>query len=190
MKSVYVITGAASTGKTTIINELRKRGILCQDELARPLITKLTEQKSSLVPWIDLNGFNNLLLDQYIKQHNTLTDQTQFLDRGIPDIIGYLSADNKPIHKKFYEATKKYRYNNNVFFTEPWQDIYHIDNERREPFSKNELISNSIKKSYIDAGYDVISVPKGTVKERVDFILNLIPKDCLTLNHLFQIQRT
>jgi len=174
MKQTYVITGAASTGKTTIINELRNQGYLCQDELARPLINELVKNKSSLVPWIDLNGFNDLLLTKFIEQYNSLPDTVQFLDRGIPDIIGYLSADKKPIDIKFDCAAHNYKYNKKVFFTEPWHNIYSVDNERREPFTKNELISNKIKESYIINGYDIYCVPKLPVEERVKFIISKI----------------
>ena len=170
MKSVYVITGAASTGKTTIINELRKRGILCQDELARPLITELSIKKSPLVPWIDLNGFNDLLLTKFIEQYNNLPDKVQFLDRGIPDIVGYLKASNIKIPLKYDCAVHNYKYNKKVFFTEPWREIYGTDSERKESFETNMRISNCLKEAYIIAGYDIYVVPKLPVNERVDFI--------------------
>lgn len=171
MKKTYVITGAAATGKTTLIEELRKLNIKCEDELARPLIEELLEKKSNLLPWIDLTGFNDLLLARFIAQHNSLSDDLQFLDRGIPDIVGYLNASEKEVDKKFHDAIKKYRYHQKVFFTEPWKEIYVTDSARREPFEQNVKISNALKKSYIDAGYDVICVPKLPVKDRLAFVL-------------------
>lgn len=174
MKNTYVITGSASTGKTTIINELRNRGHVCHDELARPLIADLVSKKSSLVPWSDLNGFNDLLLEKFITQYETLPDKVQFLDRGIPDIVGYLKASNIKIRLKYDCAVHNYKYNKKVFFTEPWREIYGTDSERKESFETNMRISNCLKDAYIIAGYDIYIVPKLPINERVDFILNNI----------------
>ncbi|MFA6064857.1 MAG: AAA family ATPase [archaeon] len=171
MKKTFVITGAAATGKTTLIEELRKLNINCQDELARVVINEELEKKSDLVPWINLEGFNEILLAKFIAQHSSLSEDLQFLDRGIPDIIGYLQAAKKPVHEKFNMAAKKYRYSNKVFFTEPWKEIYVTDNARREPFEQNVKISDALMKSYIDAGYDLICIPKLSVKERLEFVL-------------------
>ncbi len=171
MKRTYVITGAAATGKTTLIEELRKLKINCQDELARVIINEELEKKSDLVPWINLEGFNELLLTRFISQYNSLSNDLQFLDRGIPDIIGYLHAGEKPVHEKFHSAVKQYRYSNKVFFTDPWKEIYANDVARREPFEQSVKISDALKKSYIEAGYDLVYVPKLPVKERVDFVL-------------------
>lgn len=171
MKRTFVITGAAATGKTTLIEELRKLKINCQDELARVIINEELEKKSDLVPWINLEGFNELLLTRFISQYNSLSDDLQFLDRGIPDIIGYLHAGEKPVHEKFNSAVKQYRYSNKVFFTEPWKEIYANDNARREPFEQSVKISDALKKSYLEAGYDLVYVPKLPVMQRVEFVL-------------------
>jgi predicted ATPase len=171
MKRTYVITGAAATGKTTLITELRKLGLNCQDELARVIINDQLEKKTNIVPWIDLIGFNDLLLENFITQHTSLSNDLTFLDRGLPDIMGYLNASNMPIHEKFHSAAKKYRYSNKVFFAEPWKEIYETDNARREPFEQNLKISEGLRKSYLHEGYDVISIPKLPVKERVEFLL-------------------
>jgi predicted ATPase len=171
MKRTYVITGAAATGKTTILGELRKKGIACHDELARVVINEELQKKTRFVPWIDLNGFNELLLERFIAQHSSFSSALQFVDRGIPDIIGYLSAAQKEVHPKFRDAAIKYRYHKKVFFTEPWKEIYHTDLARREPFEENLKISSALKSSYLESGYDLIVVPKGPVVERVDFIL-------------------
>ena len=44
MNRKYVLTGVAGSGKTTIINELRKLGYPVTDESARELIIKLQDE--------------------------------------------------------------------------------------------------------------------------------------------------
>jgi predicted ATPase len=54
----------------------------------------------------------------------------------------------------------------------PWKEIFVSDNERYESFEIAVEINHHLKKTYQEIGYEIITVPFGTVKERTDFILN------------------
>jgi predicted ATPase len=58
-----------------------------------------------------------------------------------------------------------------VFFTEPWEDIYSTDSERKEPFSTATMLSDFMKDAYIESGYELVTVPKLSIRERAEFVL-------------------
>jgi predicted ATPase len=174
MKEIFVITGAPCAGKSSIISELDLRGFKCLPEESRILIKELIEAKSNLVPWSDLLGFNKMLIKRQINQYLSAPEGHSFFDRSFVDDIGYLRHSNASIPEEFFEAINKYRFNKTVFFTEPWEQIYVNDSERKEPFDAAVRLSDHMKKAYLDAGYEVIAVPKLTIPERVDFILKSV----------------
>ncbi len=94
-----------------------------------------------------------------------------FFDRAIPDIVAYLNFKKANISDNFIKAINQYRYDI-VFLLEPWKSIYSSDIVRYESFDQVISIDSYIKKTYNDYGYKIIIVPKDTIDNRVDFIIN------------------
>ena len=123
--------------------------------------------------------FSQLLLEgreQQFLDAKTLDTDIVFFDRGIPDVhayMNYLKTDYPPIYK---EKSRKYIYNK-IFLFEPWRDIYVSDNERYESFEQAVVIDTYLKDAYLELGYEIITVPFGTLEERADFILNSLKCD-------------
>jgi predicted ATPase len=175
-ENIFVITGGPAVGKTTVLDALRKRGFKCFDEVARQVIEEQLSSGGKVVPWLDLSGFNKLVLEREVKRHADVSEELHFFDRGVPDQIGYLNSGGVEVHPEIHMAAKKRRYNKTVFFLEPWKEIYLNDSVRKEPFEYALKISEHIKNAYVELDYDVIVVPKGPVEERVDFILKEVKK--------------
>ena len=53
----------------------------------------------------------------------------------------------------------------------PWKEIYKTDNERYESFNQSLIIYQHLISAYEATDYEIISVPEGSIKSRVDFIL-------------------
>jgi predicted ATPase len=172
MKEIFVITGAPGGGKSSIIAELEKQGFSCLPEESRILIKELLAANSPALPWLDLSEFNRLLLERQIEQYNSAPDGHCFFDRSFVDNLGYLLHSNAAVPDKVFDAIGKYRFNKTVFFTEAWEEIYSTDEERKEPFSVAVTLASFMRKAYLDSGYEVVTLPKGTVQERVKFILD------------------
>ena len=174
MKDVFVITGAPGGGKTSIISELERRGFRCLPEESRILIKELLEVDSPSLPWRDLLAFNRILIERQVRQYLAAKDGVWFLDRSFVDNLGYLKHSSVSAPQDFSEVIEKYRFNKTVFFTEPWEEIYSTDSERKEPFSTASRLADFMKDAYIESGYDIVAVPKLSVPERVDFVLEKI----------------
>ena len=59
MNQRYVITGAPGTGKTAIINALKKRGYSCVDENSREIIAEQIINGGEILPWENQIAFEN-----------------------------------------------------------------------------------------------------------------------------------
>ena len=62
-------------------------------------------------------------------------------------------------------------YSNRVYFVPPWEEIYQVDNERKESLETAKEISDYIKRAYIEEGFELIEIKKDSVENRSDFIL-------------------
>ena len=171
-----VLTGSPSSGKSSLIFELRHRGFLCYDEISRQITRQARiegiEQLFLAKPLL----FSEKLLEERSKQYHEAAKETSpvvFLDRGIPDIIAYMDyiGDEYPNH--FNEACKTCVYDY-VFILEPWEAIYKSDNERYENFEQAKAIHKHLIDTYKRFGYQLINIPFLSIAERTDFILDAL----------------
>lgn len=171
--SAYIITGAPGTGKSTIIESLKDLGLPVFEEIARKVIAQEVTKGTDHLPWANVEEFSKIVLSQMLaqkEQHENLSKS--FLDRGIPDIIGYLHHSDKTPDPMYEAYLKEFNYNKKVFFTPIWEEIYRNDNERIETISQAHQISDTLYNTYQSLGFNIILVPKISIKERVDFILS------------------
>lgn len=171
-----VIAGGPGTGKTTIINVLKKRGFLCYDEISREITLKARKDGIEQLFLTEPLLFSEKLLEGRTKQFKDAANETEsvvFLDRGLPDIIAYMDyiGDKYPI--VFIEACELHKYDS-IFVLAPWQEIFTSDSERYESFEEAINIHDHLLETYKRFGYNLIDVPFGNVESRVDFILECL----------------
>ncbi|MFT6746160.1 MAG: putative ATPase [Glaciecola sp.] len=172
-KERFVITGAPSTGKSTVIKLLSEQHLTFA-EAARKVIQEQIKLNSNKVPWLDNYEFSKLVVKQQIKDHQQVSTAA-FYDRGVPDVIAYLKhfqQDN--FVDKFMKTASKYRYASKVFLMPPWEIIYQNDVERKESFEDAHSINKHLIDTYQALNYEIIEVPFVNSTERVKFILDQI----------------
>lgn len=178
-----VITGGPSTGKTSVIESLEQKGYPCVHELIR---TMTAAEKNAgeendfttnpIVSVKDPKKFNQMLLDGRIEQYHTPFDADSpvaFFDRGIPDVHSYMNCFGQSYDKDFEQPCYDYRYEH-VLLMPPWEEIYAVDSERFETYEESVKIFESLKKTYTHFGYQVELIPKASIDERTDFILDFL----------------
>jgi len=172
--SRIVFTGGPGAGKTSVIEELAKRGHNIVPEPARTLIDKYKIDSPELLPSIskeNRNLFQTAIEKETIKNYHD--NQTGFFDRSILDEIGYRNRYNIDINIELDYAAKNYRYNT-VFIFPFWKEIYKNDDVRHETPEEAEIIYNYLHGAYTKYGYNPIIVPKIETIKRVEFILENI----------------
>ena len=178
-----VITGGPSTGKTVVIEALEQRGHHCLEEVIRAMTLAKKAEESDIVfesnPIVSVEdpaAFNQMILDARINQYkSTIESQHEiaFFDRGIPDVLAYMDCFEQEYDDSFRNAciTNKYDL---IFLMPPWKDIHVVDNERFESYEESVRINECLANSYASFGYDIQIVPKDTILNRVNFILESV----------------
>ncbi len=172
-----VITGGPSTGKSTVIKDLKDRGFICFDEVSRDIIKQAKLEGVEQLFLTDPLLFSQKLIEGRVKQYHqadSLNEPIIFFDRGIPDVNAYLKYSKQNIPKDFEEITRAHPYDRLVFIMPPWDEIFTNDAERYENFNQAQLIHNKLVNYYKELGYYLIFVPFGPVKKRVDYIIESI----------------
>jgi predicted ATPase len=168
----YVITGSASTGKTTLVNSLLKLGYLTVPEAARILIDEEIK-KGKTIEEIRKNEaeFQRKVLDIKINvEKNLPKDKIVFFDRGIPDSIAYYQICGLDIVGLLNLCKKKtYR---KIFMLE--QLPIEKDYARVEDAETLNKIQILLRKAYSDLGYEIIGIPVMTVEKRLKMITSNI----------------
>jgi predicted ATPase len=173
-----VITGGPGTGKTSLINELIKRGHTCLEEISRQVILDArkdgVEQLFLTKPLL----FSERLLEGRVKQYQQAENMIQdpvFMDRGVPDVLAYMDYALESYPDNFVEACHTCKYHQ-VFVLAPWQEIFISDGERYENFEQAVKIHHQLLNTYKKYKYHLIDIPFDTIENRVDYLLNTVKR--------------
>jgi predicted ATPase len=174
-----VITGGPYAGKSTVVNVLENRGFSVVSEVALWYIKEqLSTGRSIKEITADQLRFQRTLLNLMFDIEQKLDhDSTIFLDRALPDGIGfYREAGLDPL--EVFKICNVHRYSKIFLLELIPEGIVKRDGIRLEDEEKAKRLEHEIEAGYRELGYEVIRVPFMPVIERVSFILDfVIPKE-------------
>lgn len=171
-----VITGGPSTGKTSLINTLKHKDLVCYDEISRSITLQARQEGVEQLFLTNPLLFSQKLLEGRIQQFINASKEKKdvvFLDRGLCDVLAYMEYIGDTYPQFFNDACKQHIYDK-VFMLEPWEAIYTRDNERYESFDQAQIIHKHLLNTYHQFGYKPIIVPIGKLEDRVAFILDVL----------------
>ncbi|KYK26722.1 hypothetical protein AYK26_07225 [Euryarchaeota archaeon SM23-78] len=168
----YVITGGPSSGKSTLLRALEKKGFAVIEESAKEVIF-LEKQRGVNEPWLEETfvDFQTKIVELQLKKEAEIPSDTDivFIDRGVPDVLAYFKHRKFEPSQKLLECVKNRKYEK-VFLLEQLP-VHKKADYRVEDEQEAKRISQLIKQSYQSLGYDLISVPPLGVRKRVEFVL-------------------
>ena len=170
-----VISGAAGTGKSSLIEALRKNGFPCLNEVSRIIIDEQLKQDGDLLPWKNIKAFSQRCIEEtnyQLEKHPSFA----FCDRGLLDyqvhaLVRNVKPDSEVTMKECNEL-----YHAIVFYCPLWESIYEQEPQRPEPFEHQMIVDSVSRKVYADAGFEIIEIPKASIKERYLFVNQEIKK--------------
>lgn len=166
----YVITGGPSSGKTTVVDELRRRGYRTLVEDARHYVD-LQRAKGRTVDELEKNRrtFQRKVLELQIAQENLLVPcDTVFLDRAIPDTRAYCMFLNIPEDVRLQKLMHTVSYRK-IFILDLLPLVK--DYARREDEADQKKIHELLIAVYSSLPFPIVRVPVLPIEERVEFIL-------------------
>ena len=174
--NLFVITGGPGTGKTTLLKELETRGYACVPEVARQIIQEQVRSAGIALPWGDRELYASMMLERSVEafRRSAPLAKAMFVDRGLPDTLGYARLIGLKDDRAIRRACKEHRYAKKVFFAPEWKEIYKTDAERKQDFAEASKTAEVLRQVYSECGYEVLELPKVSAQKRAEFVLGTL----------------
>jgi predicted ATPase len=172
MNRFVVISGCSGGGKSTLLAELAARGFAVVEEPGRRVVREELEGEGRALPWVDLAAFARRAIEMAIADRASAASNAgwTFFDRGLIDAAVALEhATGEPMAGRLNVA---HPYHSRMFMAPPWPEIYAGDGERRHSFEDASAEYGRLASAYPALGYDVVLLPKLSVRERADYVLS------------------
>ncbi|AVG17438.1 ATPase [Chromobacterium vaccinii] len=174
---LLVLTGGPGAGKTSLLMALQGMGFPVLDEAGRAVIQDQQRIGGGALPWVDPGAFAEQMLSWDMRNVRLAEREAGpvFLDRGIPDIIGYLELTGLQVPTHLEKAASVFRYDQ-VFLLRPWPEIFAQDSERRQTWEEAVRTCEAMERVYARLGYRLAEVPRGSLEQRAAFVINQMGK--------------
>ena len=163
-----LITGCSGGGKSTLLEELERRGHTVVREPGQRLIA------AGIAPWADLRSFLTAAADMAradLGWHAEFSPPV-FYDRGLIDALAGLERDGGPTVGEALGADRPYA--GGVFLAPPWPEIYAQDLTRRHDFDAAIAEYEHLARLLPALGYESVELPRISVAERAQFVLDAV----------------
>lgn len=171
MDRFIIISGCSGGGKSTLLEELRRRGYATVEEPGRRIVSEELANGGGARPWLDLAAFALRAIEVSLADIHAAKqlDGPVFFDRGLLDATAALE-------QAYGERSNLElpRFNRSVFLTPPWPEIYVNDDERRHDMMTAVEEYERLLSFYPRLGYETVLLPKVRVEERADFLLSYL----------------
>lgn len=169
-----VITGAPSSGKTSVIEELKARGYAVEPEAARAVIEDCLKRGNNIGDIRhDVTQLQGKILEWGLHRYKNLDPkQRTFLDRGLPDGVAYLKIAGLD-----YDAAMRaaYFYHYKAVFIFDRLPLV-LDDIRHEDEEMAARIDAELEAVYRALGYHPVRIPVMSIADRADAILKHLEK--------------
>jgi len=171
---LYVISGCSGAGKTTLVNALASRGSNVCEEPGREIVRRALNHQGDALPWKNPVLFARQCLELSLQRHAAAerSGETVFFDRSLIDAVSALVYAQPELAGTYLQLLEEYRYASTVFMAEPWPEHFKNDTERQHTYKDSVAEYDRLVATSTKAGYSIVVLPKTSVQERVQFVLD------------------
>ncbi len=160
-----VITGCSGGGKSTLLDELARRGHAVVKEPGRRIIA-LGGPK----PWDDPIGFAQAAIEMAIADIAEATGEIVFFDRCALDALVWFLRTETPISDAMKRRVLELPYDRTLFIAPPWPEIFEQDADRRHDLTAALAEYEALCDRLPRFGFALHTLPKRAPKERADWV--------------------
>jgi len=171
MDRFVTISGCSGGGKSTLLAELAQRGHAVVEEPGRRIVREELAGEGAALPWVDGVAFARRAVAMALRDR-AMASTTQgwvFFDRGLVDAAAAL--EHLAGEPTLETVARGHVINRMVFLAPPWPEIFATDAERQHGFEAAVAEYDRLRTAYATLGHELVILPKVSVKERVDFVL-------------------
>ncbi len=170
MNRFVVISGCSGGGKSTLLEELRRRGHAVVEEPGRRIVRQELAGDGAALPWVDPAAFARRAVAMALGDLEVVEnlDGWLFFDRGLVDAAAAL--EHATGEAALEPLGRAHRYHARVFLTPPWPEIYANDPERPQGFEAALAEYERLLAAYAALDYAVTILPKTDVAARAGFV--------------------
>lgn len=168
-----ILSGCSGGGKSTLLAELRRRGHAVIEEPGRRIVSEEVARGGKALPWIDVAAFARRTVEVALSDRQVALNLPGwvFFDRSLVDAA---SALEHFAAEPALERLGRHRYNEAVFLTPPWPEIFTSDPERRHGLEEAIAEYERLERAYPQLGYRLVILPKTSVEARANMVLNYL----------------
>jgi predicted ATPase len=165
-----ILSGCSGGGKSTLLEELGRRGHAIVPEPGRRIVREQQAIGGDALPWADVSAFVSRIIAMARADYEAAANNPgwTFFDRGLFDAVSAL-GDLKGTPLPAAELAG-YPYHRTVFLTPPWPALYATDGERRHDLATAEGEYQRLLRDYPAHGYTTVILPQLSVAARADLI--------------------
>lgn len=147
---LHIVTGGPGAGKTTLINALSGAGVATSPEVGRAVIREQLASGGDALPWSNHRAFAEAMIVRELSARDAAlaSGRTVVLDRGAPDVVGFLRLSGLAVPPAIDEAARMRRYNPRVFLAPFWPAIFTNDAERRQTAAEAQASEAVMRTTY------------------------------------------
>jgi predicted ATPase len=169
-----IISGCSGGGKSTLLEELARRGHATVTEPGRRIVIAEAARGGRALPWVDATAFARRLVSvaaEDLERARTMHG-TVFFDRSLIDAAAALAhlGDGSALEKLGTSTC----FHRRVFLAPPWLEIFGQDAERRHSLADAIAEYERLSALYPKLGYETVVLPKVDVATRADYVLRAL----------------
>jgi predicted ATPase len=175
MQRFVVISGCSGGGKSTLLEELARRGYATVEEPGRRIVREEIARGGTALPWIDPAAFARRAIALALEDREAAAKFPSwvFFDRGLIDAA--VALEHVTGEPALETVGRAHRCHACVFLTPPWPEIYAQDAERRHDLAAALSEYARLLEAYPKLGYETVILPQVSVAERADLVLRNLP---------------
>jgi len=182
----HIVTGGPGSGKTSLIEALAARGVATVPEAGRAVIRAEVAAGGDALPWgdrvafaekmarFDLAALERAEAEAAATQAAGKSPAPIMFDRGLPDVVGYLTLCGLAVPDWISRAAAEPRYARRVFIAPFWPEIYATDTERRQSPDEARQTTEVMVETYTRLGYELVELPRAPIAARAAFVLDAL----------------
>ena len=171
MSKLVTISGCSGGGKSTLLEELERRGYPVVEEPGRRIVLEEQKNGGTALPWVNPEAFAKRAIEMSIADMKLWQKPKSwvFFDRGLIDACSALAATTGRSTNEYLE--NQTRYHDVVFLTPPWPEIYVTDEQRKHPLAEARKEYDRLLLAFPKAGYELFILDKTSVSQRADLVV-------------------